>query len=69
MCSVCSVVTKIGIEEWVLLDDLPIDRIVHELPCEQSHVGEVFRRPSGTHRIEDGQHVDTLLHNRSRYGG
>ena len=34
MCSVCSVVKKIGIEEWVLLDDLPIDRTVHELPCE-----------------------------------
>ena len=34
MCSVCSVVTKIGIEEWVLVDDLPIDRIMHELPCE-----------------------------------
>ena len=33
MCSVCSVVKKIGTEEWVLLDDLPIDRIVHELPC------------------------------------
>ena len=33
MCSVCSVVKKIGIEEWVLLDDLPIDRTVHELPC------------------------------------
>ena len=33
MCLVCSVVTKVGIEEWVLLDDLPIDRIVHELPC------------------------------------
>ena len=89
MCSVCSVVKKNGIEEWVLLDDLPIDRIVHELPCaldpfvdrrrsdplrivlscprEQSHVGEVFRGPCGTHGIEDGQHVDPLLHNRPRY--
>ena len=36
-------------------------------PREQSHVGEVFRRPSRTHRIEHCQHVDPLLHNRPRY--
>jgi hypothetical protein len=29
-----SVVKKNGIEEWVLVGDLPIDRIVPELPCE-----------------------------------
>ena len=25
---------RLYLEEWALVDDLPIDRIVHELPCE-----------------------------------
>jgi hypothetical protein len=43
------VVKKIGIEEWVLLDDLPIDRIVHELPCALDPL--VDRRRSDPLRI------------------
>jgi hypothetical protein len=43
------VVTKIGIEEWVLVDDLPIDRIVHELTCALDPL--VDRRRSDPLRI------------------
>ena len=38
----------LNLEEWVLFDDLPIDRVVHELPCELDPLVDRRRsHPSG----------------------